>query len=332
LLDQLSVDYNAAQTTHNASHPFVYSWDATNPKTGAIGDLISTKSGCAKIARPNGSSAGIATLASNIKDPKGGFCEDFARSSRARKATDPPAAKGGVLFVALAKDAVTYASLAKGSNAPKNLTTSDLTKIYSCSVSTWNQVGGTSHAKIDPVLPQSSSGTYAFFLAAIGVTTPGKCVTSSTTLEENEGINPVFKGNKNAIVPFSIGKWLTQEYRSAKCSTAACITCKPKKGQNDFGCAVNGVLGLNSINGTKPTVGVGSKQTINTHFSATFIRTLYDVVRYSTSTKDHIPANLERFFASSHAKVKGWFCATSKARADLSKYGYLPTPLCGLGS
>ena len=168
LLDQLSVDYNAA---HKGAK--LYSWDATNPTTGVIGDSIRTKSGCVKIPRPDGSSAGITTLASNIKDPKSKshYCVDFGRSSRAREATDPPKGKGGVLFVALATDDVTYATLAKGSHAPKNLTTADLTKIYSCTATHWNQVGGTSHARIRPLLPQPGSGTLAFFLTAIGVTT-----------------------------------------------------------------------------------------------------------------------------------------------------------------
>jgi len=332
LLDQLSVDYNAAHKTHNKSHPWIYSWDATNPKTGALADLIRTKTGCAKLARPNGSSAGIATLASNIKDPKGGFCEDFARSSRGREPTDPAKGKGGILFVALAKDAVTVATLAKGSNAPASLSTADLTKIYSCTATHWNQVGGTSTAKIDPVLPQSSSGTRAFFLTSIGVTTPGTCVTSSETLEENEGIASVFKNHPNVIVPFSTGKFLAQAYHSPTCANASCTKChKPKKGQNEFGCDVNGDLKLNSINGTKPTVGKGAKQTINPNFSAAFVRVVYDVVRYSTSTSDHIPASLEPFFASKTAKVSGWFCSNKTAHAALLSYGFLPTPLCGIG-
>lgn len=320
VLDQLSINYNSAHKTHNKTHPWVYSWDAVNPKTQASGDLISTKTGCKKIARPFGSSAGVATLAANIKDPKGGFCEDFARSSRGRTATDPVKGKGGILFVALAKDAVTYATLAKGTNAPHNLTTAQLTKIYSCSVRHWNQVGGNNSKTIDPILPQASSGTRAFFLTAINVTTPGKCVRSPATLEENEGTNKIYKNNKNAIVPFSVGRWVSQGFHSAKCGK------KPTSKQNLFGCNKNGVLGLNSINGKKPTVGSGAKTTLNPKFAAAFVRTVYDVVRFSTATKDHIPAAQESIFGS-----KGYFCTNKTAKTDIAAYGFLTTPLCGLG-
>lgn len=321
LFDQLSVNYNAAHKTHNRTHPWIYSWDATNPRTGAVGDLIRTKPGCAKIARPNGSSAGITTLASKIKDRKGGFCEDFARSARDRGATDPPKGKGGVLFVALDQDAVTYATQ-QTSNAPTNLTTADLTAIYSCTDRRWSQVGGKSHARIKAFLPPSSSGIRTFFLAAIGVTTPGTCVNS--TPEQNEGTNKLLH-SRNAIFPYSVADYIAQRYHSAACGK------KPKKGQNKFGCDQHGTLKLDSINGTKPTVGKGAKQKINPKFSVAFVHTIYDVVRYSTSTKDHIPAPLERFFAAATAKVKGWFCTSKTAKTDIADYGFLPSPLCGLG-
>src|SRR5260370_4098645 len=57
VFDQFSIDYN--RTLTKASTPRLYSWDATNPKTGAVNDLITAKAGCTKAPRPNGSSAGI---------------------------------------------------------------------------------------------------------------------------------------------------------------------------------------------------------------------------------------------------------------------------------
>src|SRR5580698_1428746 len=63
VLDQLSHDYNGAQVAghhaDSATNPYLYSWDATNPSTGAIGDMITLKKGCAPFARPDGSGAGI---------------------------------------------------------------------------------------------------------------------------------------------------------------------------------------------------------------------------------------------------------------------------------
>src|SRR4029077_9000410 len=51
LLDQFSADYNVGKAL-TATH--LYSWDATNPNTGAIGDSIQVKGGgCSAIARPD---------------------------------------------------------------------------------------------------------------------------------------------------------------------------------------------------------------------------------------------------------------------------------------
>jgi ABC-type phosphate transport system substrate-binding protein len=326
--DQFSVNYNAEHKTHNASNPWIYSWDAS-PTTAKF----VPKQGCAAITRTsvNGSSAGIAALAAGTKGSHGAFCEDFARSSRARKSTDPKLGPGGVAFVTFARDAITYASrdTKGGTNVPKNLSTADLTKIYSCTVRNWNKFPGGKNGTILPVLPQSSSGTRATFLADINVTTPGSCVFSTSTLEENQGQTAVFN-SPNVIVPFSIGKWLTQEYRSAPCANAGCTACKkPKNGQNLFGCAVNGFLGLNFLNGTAPTTGKGSKQVINPRFTSHFFRFLYNVVRYTAGTPTKIPAYLERFFNPASARIKGWICTNAQARAEIVKYGFLNTPFCG---
>ncbi len=324
LLDQFSFDYN---TSHKTG-PRLYSWDATNPKTGAIGDNITTKSGCAKIARPDGSSAGILALDANAKTKdKKAFCIDYARSSRPRSSSDPSKGPGGIVFVALAKDAVTFATNST-TNAPANLTTAQLNAIYTCTDTNWSQVGGKS-APIDAQLPQTSSGTRAFFLASIGVATPGSCVNS--TAEENEGTDSVLKG-PNVIFPYSIGKYIAEKFHSAKCVKSSCTgspACHPSKTQNKFGCDTHGSMVLRNINGTKPTTGTGSKTVINAKFSAKFVRTVYVVVRWA-KTKDNIPSYLEKFFSS--AKNKGWVCSSKTAHTDFINYGFLPTPFCGTGS
>jgi|SRR5215472_7112818 len=331
VLDQFSLDYNK---THLPPAKQLYSWDATNPKTGAIGDPIVTKSGCSSTPRPDGSSAGITALDANAKTADGkAFCIDFARSSRPRASTDPALGPGGIVFVALAKDAVTWASNAT-TNAPTNLTTAQLNAIYTCTDTNWSQVGG-ANAPINAQLPQTSSGTRAFFLKAIGVATPGPCVNS--TAEENEGVNPVLQG-PNVIFPYSVGKFIAEKFHSAKCLNTSCtpnasgVICIPKTGQNVFGCDTHGTMVLRNVNGTVPTSGTGAKTVINSTFDPNYMRTIYDVVRYSTSTADHIPASLEKIFASSTAAVKGWACTSSRAKTDLRNYGFLVTPFCGVGS
>jgi hypothetical protein len=335
VLDQLSVSYNAAHSkTHNAANPWIYSWDATPPNNPTnLTSMITPKAGCASILRPDGSGAGISALEVTPKDKTKPFnCFDFARSSRGRAATDPAkTAKNGVLFVVLAKDAVTWSASAK-TNAPANLKANDLKNIYSCTVpatnghpaNNWADLGGKA-GPIKPVLPQTGSGTRSFFLASIKVTAPGNCVNS--TPEENEGVNAVFKGANapNVIFPFSVGKYIAQAFHSAACNK------KPGKGQNSFGCDAIGNLKLKKIGGTSPTVGGGKKPvTINPAFASIFQRLVYDVVP-TANTSNHIPSRLQRFLdPASNKKAPGYFCGAA-AKKILINYGFLPTPECGIG-
>ena len=336
VLDQFSADYNATLKCSSATR--LYSWDATNPNTGAIGDTIAEKSGCSSIARPDGSSAGITQLATFQKTGDGNFyCSSFARSSRARGSSDPAFAPGGIAFVDLAGDAVTWAAQAT-TNAPATLTTAQLAAIYNCTDTNWSQVGG-KNAPIHAFIPQSSSGTRSFFLGAIGIATPGSCVSDDGgTLEENEGVNPVLK-DPDAIFPYSIGKYIAEKFHSTTCNNSACTpdsngnVCTPAAGKNLFGCNTHGTMVLKQINGVAPTTGTGTGTVINSSFPATFQRTVFEVVPYDPATSDHIPGatspvggvNLEAIFGAS-----GFVCTNSTAKADLKNYGFLVTPLCGV--
>jgi hypothetical protein len=155
-----------------------------------------------------------------------------------------------------------------------------------------------------------------------------------STVQQSQGTSPVFKDPTiapNAIVPFSIARYIQEVYHSPACGK------KPGPGQVQFGCDVHGVLGLNKIDGTAPTVGKGVNTTINPAFSKAYVRLVYDVVRWTPknprtgASADHIPAYLEPFFASRAAKTPGWFCSAA-AQTVIKNYGFLPTPLCGSGS
>jgi ABC-type phosphate transport system substrate-binding protein len=366
VMDQLALNYD---TANPSAANKIYSWDAVNPDTLAIGDNIVTKSGCAAIARPDGSGAGIGELADNILDPtkvKGVqyYCEDYARSSRARETTDPPYSKGGVAFVAFAGDAVTWADrdvASGGTDAPASLTAAQLVKIFECTDTNWDQVGG-KDAPILAYLPQTSSGTRAFWLTALGggttPITPGSCVSDlptsefpDGTLEENEGINSVYD-SPEAIGIFSVGAFLSQMYHSPACSKAACTPnktgdpCPLAKGStlNAFGCDETGYLQINELGGTKkadqpatpwPLTSSTTTATINPKFQTLFQRTLFNVVRFDPNTTDHIPGaeagapgniNLEQFFGAS-----GYICESAQA-ATIKDYGFLPVwPLSTCG-
>ncbi|HEV2373349.1 MAG TPA: substrate-binding domain-containing protein [Streptosporangiaceae bacterium] len=327
VLDQFSVSFNAAKPASP-----LYGWDATNPVTGQAGDPIVTKNGCNPVARPDGSSAGITALTTENATTGGQPCMDYARSSRPRTSTDP----ASVSFLNLARDAVTYATQAK-TNAPPNLTTADLTAIYNCAVTNWDQVGG-KNAPIDAFIPQPASGVRASFLSAVGLAGPGPCVSDDNgNLAENEGVNPVLN-DPNAIVPFSVGAWLSQKFRDAKCVATGCafvdgVACIPQPASNLFGCAEDGSLVLHEVNSTAPTAPFPPTKSSVTSpaFTATFQYLLYDVVQAPEGTQPTGP--LEALFGPA-----GWACTNSTARSALLHYGFevLPTGTaagdCGFAS
>ncbi|MEV4561090.1 substrate-binding domain-containing protein [Kitasatospora sp. NPDC049285] len=289
LLNQFSTDYNAALTAAgDTTSPRLYSWDATGTSP------ITPKTGASSITRPNGSGAGITTLNGTTKTTL-----DFARSSRAPQTGDLTTD----LFVAFAKDAVTW-SAKSGGHAPTNLTTADLVDIYTCNKTNWNQFTGGTAGTIKPYLPQSASGTRAFFLKAIGNPTLGGCVVSGP--EENEGTDPVLN-DVDVIYPYSVGHWVGQANGHT--------TATDDKGN----------LTLRSINGVAPLTGTG---TLNAAFAGgTYGRVLYNVVRdgdwNATSTQ---ATGLHNIFGST-----GFLCSTA-GKADTTSYGYLTLPAAACGS
>ncbi|MER5793501.1 hypothetical protein ABT137_34580, partial [Streptomyces sp. NPDC001980] len=85
---------------------------------------------------------------------------------------------------------------------PDDLTTAQLKAIYECTLTSLNGV------TLTPILPQSASGTRAFFLSSIGVTTPGSCVTSDSSIQENDGSIVDSAGD---IFPYSVAQYTAQE-------------------------------------------------------------------------------------------------------------------------
>jgi ABC-type phosphate transport system substrate-binding protein len=330
LFNALTGSYDATIPHPSAAHPHVYSFNATLPgSTSTAIQHIEPKIGCsASTVRPNGSGAGLKALDQNTKDGKTGYyCLDFARSSSSRSSTSPAPGKGGVSYVALATDAVTYATRDTGATktvpatyAPKTLTVAQLRAIFLCQDTNWKQVGG-ANAPIKAYLPQISSGTYSFFIKKLGITTQGSCV--NVALEENQGLSKQFN-SPNAIFIYSVADWVAQKYHSPLAGK------KPTAAQNKFGTDQIGYLGLNKINGVSP-ITTAKIPTINTAFAKTgFTRTIYDIVRWTAGTPGNLPKSLVPFFASKAAK--GYVCSNKTAIADIADYGFLPTAACGSAS
>lgn len=256
-------------TLYNTKSPVpankLYSFDAVKPGTNppVAGDPIVTKAGCAPIARPNGSSAGIAALQASLA--AGNHCIDFARSSRA-KATD--GTENNLSFIAYARDGVTWVAV-PSTHTPKSLTPAQLAKIYTCTTTNWHQISSTLPSNpIHPFLPQVGSGTRKFFEGAIGITDTqvGACVNQS--VEENNG--KALKGDLNALVPYSIARWIAQT----------------PKAQGGRGAEpdIRGGVTLRQINGSDPTVKNSAGQiSLRAAFVSTFLRLVYNVVGKNSS-------------------------------------------------
>ncbi|MGY5060638.1 substrate-binding domain-containing protein [Streptomyces sp. 900105755] len=174
----------------NSSGKVIASWNATGSST------ITTKgSGSCTITRPDGSGAGVTALNTALDGNTG--CVDFARSSRGPNNTTTT----DLTFIPYAKDAVSWVKQ-DGSALPDNLTTAQLKAIYECTLTSLNGV------TLTPILPQSASGTRAFFLSSIGVTTPGSCVTTNSSIQENNGSIVDSAGD---IFPYSVAQYTAQE-------------------------------------------------------------------------------------------------------------------------
>jgi ABC-type phosphate transport system substrate-binding protein len=342
LLDQLSQDYNNA---HPGAKALLYSWDPTDPVTGEIGGPVETKTGCNSILRPDGSSAGIAALEANTVDQSNpnDFCIDYAGSSRGPAAGDPGCTTGGICFVPIAGDAVTWATrdaASGGTDAPASLTRAQLKAIYRCTIRNWAKVGGT-NAPIKPFLPDTSSGTGESWLTALGGGStpikPGGCVSDDhNLLQDNSGIAPVLN-SPETIVPYSVADYVAQVYRDASCVNPSCSgspPCTPAAGQDTFGCDQHGVLGLGEIGGSEPMrpwpppAPPCTACQINPKFNSLFQRLVYVVVR-DASTKDNIPAYLEPFFSAKTASPPGFVCSAPTALKDITAYGFLHVSASG---
>ena len=179
-------------------------------------------------------------------------------------------------------------------NAPADLTTAQLTAIYTCQVTNWSEVGG-KNAPIKAYLPQSGSGTRSFWQTAIGVPTPGACVLQPAGMPENDGSAVPEADRKDAIFPYSIARYVAQN-----------------KGTSED---VRAGSSLRQINGTKPLI----KQKLNQEFSAAFLRQVFNVLKPADLTD---PA-FEAVFATD-----GYICTHAKITQAFG-FGKLSGAACG---
>ena len=165
------------------------------------GGTVKTKATGCEFARPNGSGAGRnALLASLAPGSATAGCLDFSRSSSLNLAPTPSGQ--GLTYIPFGIDTLTFA-ITNGSSLPRDLSTAELTAIYRCEV-----------AGVNPLLPQSGSGTRQSWLQQLGLTetTKGACVrdvNNGTPVQEHDG--RALTGTTD-IAPFSVSQYLAQTF------------------------------------------------------------------------------------------------------------------------
>lgn len=202
-----------------------YSWDEVGFSP------IAAKTTCnppAGVPRPSSLLSGVFALESPYNGRNaGGFrdCFDFVRSDAGPTSTDP---NGSTDYLPFAKDAVGWAAFT-GGNAPSNLNSQQLINIFSCNPSGNNPNGiqtdsfnwtdvvpaipGASATPVHVYVPQLGSGVMDSWIQVLGLPADffGQCW-QGTRPEENEGTDPAFAGDVNAIVPYSLGHYVGQKY------------------------------------------------------------------------------------------------------------------------
>ncbi len=168
---------------------------------------------------PNGSSAGRNYLATEQTAAAGQQgCIDVARSSGTPR-TSTTGDKLTFEYYAFAMDAVSWGS--PSLSAPSTMTKQQLKDIYACNITDWGQLPGGGSGPIQRYLPQSGSGTRAFFISdmldnisipASAANCPAIPTTTDTggVIEENSGNAIRANDYQSAILPYSAGQWVFQ--------------------------------------------------------------------------------------------------------------------------
>ncbi|GAB3909827.1 hypothetical protein GCM10029964_112220 [Kibdelosporangium lantanae] len=282
-----------AFAAHYRGDPLVSHWATGSP-------TISLKPGCAPIERPNGSSPGIVALATRQTAANGTPCVDFARSVAPRS----PGAPADTVFYPVADDGLDWAANAT-TNAPADLTSQQIADILECDVTTWDQVGGTSHDTIEPYLPERGPGLTNLLHMLVGLDHLGPCVGIT---QQDSGITPEIEDNPNALAFYSIGKFIGQAYHGIA--------------------DVHGDLRLGRLNGLRPTVFNPATGRIEVNYGqvtgvpgipAPF--RIHEWVVFRKAADGTVPADYTRLVA--------WICAD---RRDVQNHGFLVSPECGVAS
>ncbi|MFL6060269.1 MAG: substrate-binding domain-containing protein [Marmoricola sp.] len=225
--------YNAAGN-RNRVFSFDASGDANGRKSGtdpalsadghtstALNPTFILRAGTSPVQRPNGGGVGLAALLADGSANRVSFARSPNLPTAAQQAQAQQSVASGGLgtplhSVQIATD-VDYIATATTTNAPSNLSATDLTNIYNGTYTTWGQIPGYSgpapSATIKALIPQTGAGMRTIFLNGLKAGNGGTTVTVAASVTQVQQNDPTAitslpaADQPNAIVPFPLGRF-----------------------------------------------------------------------------------------------------------------------------
>jgi hypothetical protein len=312
-----NTDYTPLSTSVATGRLQIVSWKAIPPTS-----CITPRAPGATFSRPNGSTGGRRALSRAVDGGNFGTATcggakpvsglvDFARSSAVGTTTGT-----ALTYIPFARDALSYVYKTTGTAvALPDMTRAELTSVYTASVGTGTNIRGTN---VVPCGINTSSGTYAFWLTAVGATASQENTATAhcnsiapTRIEEHDSAALVAKANSLGgdnmyIVGHSAGTWIAQ-----------------KNGVAPSRLGVGAEIGAISNNGSgtnlgSPVQGTAPNMTPNSSFynDGTFGRFVYNV--FDTNRVTGLGnAGLKAMFVGPTSLV-----CSAAAQATVNKYGF----------
>lgn len=299
------INYTPVQSSVASGQKQITSWDAT-----PVGTCITPKTPGATFDRPNGSTNGRKALSRSMDGALWGTTAcgaggkvitglvDFARSS-----AGPASAGTDLTYIPFGRDAMSFAYSANGVAPVTTLTSAQLNALYTVGPQTIDGV------EIIPCLPQTGSGTYQFWLTAVGATASqaGAATMACGQVQENDAAGLKAKGDgfpgKQVVIGFSAANFISQSNGVAPSQLAAGVD-------------------LGSIDALgKPYTGTGSSLSP----SATF----YASTKYGRDVYNVVPTAKLGGFATVNADFKSLFVGTGSAicsaaaQTTVNAFGFL---------
>ncbi|WP_394939275.1 hypothetical protein [Psychromicrobium sp. YIM B11713] len=309
--DTIQDVWNGLSNGTGAANPNVASYDAFGSSTISFNGVT--------INRPAGSGDGVKALsasadtawaatAGNGYPGPGGNVNIAGKLQFARTSSGPTKDGSALTYLPAFRDAVSVL-VKTSSTGAFVVTASQLANIYNCVAGANTVTVGSSTVTVNPKLPQASSGTRKFFLSAIGVSTPGSCVT--TVGAENDGSQLTANGD---LIPFSAAQFIAQKNG---------VTSNTVSSDELLASVNNGGTILDPTTGTAPSLKpgtlYGSASTEPSTAVGTFARDTYSVVATSDYTAN---STLTTTVLKSRLN-------TTAAKAKISSYGFLPLGYVG---